>query len=1086
VVGNCEWITQNVSYRAWLNSDGDGDGSNKDNMRPLWISGGPGKGKTIMSVFLTEELEKHTARADNAELVFFFCSAQDEKRNTAVAVLRGLVHQIITKRPRLVKHALPYFDTPERTHQTLSSLEALWLILRKLVADAELGTMFCVLDGPDECEESTLRVLLLRIVSLLTSEAPSTRGILKLAIVSRELPGLRGCMRVKLDTDNDEKVLLAGPIEALAAACGWQPDGPKFLWELEAGTPLVETDRRLLGRGTVGEVHEVRVPGFRETMARKRIFLPKSKKQAQRDRVRIVTEVANLRSLNHPHIVKILGCYEEATGERSLAFCALMYPAADDDLTHFLYEDCQQVSELQKQWINTWFGCLASALVYMHSNGIHHEDIKPNNIVHHGSKIFFTDFSSSRRLEAGQETSTDSPAMASRLFAAPEVMSDDGSVQRHGSKTDVYSLGLVFVEMLAVSLGADIEQMRDSLFGEERQNMRYSRVVDEIASVLSNFTLTKSTPLLWDRCLNGMLNPDRQARPSAETVLSTLIANQHLGITRACTCWTPMGGPPLTRQANGPVLLIEQRQDDIETPKNAMSELELVSEHVDTPDSKYELAVTLHDQQKYVEAEQLLRQPVQQQEKVLGGYHKDTHASKELLQEVLLAKVPSAPTNALAESVLSRLSEFFADGDQQAAYTYSEIQQVSLLLSQVNLQWSKVPRTYMILQIIDCLDLLNSFINLGISDYWFPFTEQSLPPCLQPGKRSQFVGAQNLVMTKSMDLEKDEGGQHCYFRQDEPLPLEIKGILGLGRFGQVDRVLSTTSFREYALKRVPRSAVFSGRTKEDSRRKAEYVNQFIAEIGALKRLKHRHVVEFVGSYTDPKYIGLIMSPVADMDLLTYLAGTNTARYQELRTFFGCLARALAFLHEQSIRHNDIKPTNILVHGGNILFIGFELVFDFTDKTDSTTTGMVNGMTPKYCAPEVVNYEPQNTLSDIWSLGVVFLEMTAVLKGRTVAYMYDFLEEHGSGRAYVRTNPTGTDALITELKETGSPTDNAALVWVQDMIMLPQQLRPTAASLLASIASAGQKGDGNEAFCGICCVSPDDFLSEFDELEIADA
>jgi hypothetical protein len=467
-----------------------------------------------------------------------------------------------------------------------------------------------------------------------------------------------------------------------------------------------------------------------------------------------------------------------------------------------------------------------------------------------------------------------------------------------------------------------------------------------------------------------------------------------------------------------------------------------------------------------------------------GKHNQTTHTYPEI-QQVLL-EAPTS-TNPLAEVVSSRLSDFFTNGSpRQTAYTDPEIQQVSLLLSQVNLQWSKVPRTYMVLRIVGCLDLLDTFIDIGVSDHWLPFTERSLPPCLRPSKRSQFVGAQNLVMTKSMDLEKGEGGQHCFFRQDEPLPLVIKGILGSGAFGQVDRVLSTISFREYALKRVSRSAVFSGRTEVDNRRRAECVKQFIAEIGALKRLKHHHVVEFIGSYTDPKYMGLIMSPVADMDLCAYLARADTARYRELRTFFGCLARALAFLHEQGIRHKDIKPNNILVHGGNVLFTDFGLAFDFTDEKGSTTVSMVNGMTPRYCAPEVANYEPRNTLSDIWSLGVVFLEMTVVLKGRTVAYMYDFLKEHGSGQAYVRTNPTGTDTLVAELKETGSPTDNVALGWVQDMVTLPQQLRPTAASLIVSITSAGQKGDANKAFCGICCASPDDFLSGFDELEIADA
>jgi hypothetical protein len=501
--------------------------------------------------------------------------------------------------------------------------------------------------------------------------------------------------------------------------------------------------------------------------------------------------------------------------------------------------------------------------------------------------------------------------------------------------------------------------------------------------------------------------------------------------------------------------------------------------------SIYRLAGTFHEQQKYTEAEQLLRTLVQQQEKALGTKHVDTRDSKKLLQKVVLAKVQSAPTNGHAEIVSSRLSDFFADDDlRQPAYTDSEIQQVSLLLSQVNLQWSKVPRTYIILRIIGCLDLLNTFIDIGVSDYWLPFIERNLPLCLRPGQRSQFVAAQNLVITKSMDLEKGERGQHCYFRQHEALPLEMKGILGCGGFGRVDRVLSTISFREYALKRISRSAVFSGRTEEENRRRAESVKQFIAEIGALKRLRHHHVVEFVGSYTDPKYIGLMMSPVADMDLSTYLACADTAKHKELRTFFGCLARALEFLHEQSIRHKDIKPSNILVHGGNILFTDFGLSFDFTDRDGSTTISIESGRTWKYCAPEVANDEPRNTSSDIWSLGVVFLEMTAVLKGRTVEYMYDSLKEHGSEQAYVRTNPIGTLALITELKEIGSPTDNAPLGWVQDMFMLPQKLRPTAASLIVSITIASQKRDGNTAFCGICCASPDDVLSDFDELETA--
>ncbi|KAI4162474.1 MAG: hypothetical protein LQ342_003889 [Letrouitia transgressa] len=315
-------------------------------------------------------------------------------------------------------------------------------------------------------------------------------------------------------------------------------------------------------------------------------------------------------------------------------------------------------------------------------------------------------------------------------------------------------------------------------------------------------------------------------------------------------------------------------------------------ENIYTLDSKHMLASTLYKQQKYAEAEQLYRQLVQEREKVLGAEHKDTVETRRLLQELQLATVPPAPANNTVENtVVSRLGDFFVKVKEgRAQYTDLEIAQISLLLKNLNPQWSMVPRTYIVLRTISYLNLLDEFVNLGFSDHWFPITERSLPYCLRPSQRSEFVVAQNLVITKSIGLEKGAEGQHSYFRHNEPLPLEVKGILGSGGFGQVDKVVSSISFKEYARKRVPRYQTFGGR-------RTKVIKQFVAEIEILKRLKHRHVVEFVGSYTDPRYIGLVMSPIAEMDFSTYLTRPNTAKHEELRTFFGCLARALEFLHE---------------------------------------------------------------------------------------------------------------------------------------------------------------------------------------------
>jgi serine/threonine protein kinase len=112
-----------------------------------------------------------------------------------------------------------------------------------------------------------------------------------------------------------------------------------------------------------------------------------------------------------------------------------------------------------------WFGCLTSAPAYMHSQGDHHEDIKPTNIIYRGGQVFFTDFSSSRRLEKDDETSTTTAAQATRMFAAPEAFhTDDGKSVYHGSKTDVFSLGLVFVKLLVALRGWKIDTFRKYVF----------------------------------------------------------------------------------------------------------------------------------------------------------------------------------------------------------------------------------------------------------------------------------------------------------------------------------------------------------------------------------------------------------------------------------------------------------------------------------------------------------------------------------------------------------------------------------------------------------------------------------------------
>lgn len=102
----------------------------------------------------------------------------------------------------------------------------------------------------------------------------------------------------------------------------------------------------------------------------------------------------------------------------------------------------------------------------------------------------------------------------------------------------------------------------------------------------------------------------------------------------------------------------------------------------------------------------------------------------------------------------------------------------------------------------------------------------------------------------------------------------------------------------------------------------------IAEANILQRLhnraKHNHIVKLHGTYQQCQNYVLLIDPLADFDLKTYLAFVeqphagegqlkNTGNVKSiLQMSFGCLASALRHIHAENIVHGDLSSTNILV------------------------------------------------------------------------------------------------------------------------------------------------------------------------------
>lgn len=214
-----------------------------------------------------------------------------------------------------------------------------------------------------------------------------------------------------------------------------------------------------------------------------------------------------------------------------------------------------------------------------------------------------------------------------------------------------------------------------------------------------------------------------------------------------------------------------------------------------------------------------------------------------------------------------------------------------------------------------------------------------------------------------------------------------------------------------------------------------------------------------------------MAPVADHDLYTFYHSVTTENTPLLRSFFGCLAGALDFLHEVKIRHRDIKPQNILVKGSHVYLTDFGISLDWENLSRSTTTEDA-AKTMLYCAPEVARWEKRNTSSDIWSLGCVFVEMLTLIKGRTVEEQRQFFKQRTDSSRFYE-NMSGSEEWIRQLQQFDSSQASDSFIANCILLMLKENSdeRLPTAELHKKISNYQDSENGKEnPLCGECCVS----------------
>ncbi|XP_046405747.1 serine/threonine-protein kinase Nek6-like [Ischnura elegans] len=197
----------------------------------------------------------------------------------------------------------------------------------------------------------------------------------------------------------------------------------------------------------------------------------------------------------------------------------------------------------------------------------------------------------------------------------------------------------------------------------------------------------------------------------------------------------------------------------------------------------------------------------------------------------------------------------------------------------------------------------------------------------------------------------------------------IQGPIGKGQFSTVYRACSKVNGRNLALKKISLWSMVDSKSRQDC----------VKEAHLLPKLNHPHIIEYIAAFIEGSELNIALELADAGDLSLLIKGFAKLGFliPEKTTWRILLqiSSAINHMHSKKIMHRDIKPANVfLTLKGDVKLGDLGIARYFSPETSIAHSFLG---TPYYMSPERIQGHGYDFKSDIWSIGCLIYEMTAL-------------------------------------------------------------------------------------------------------------